>query len=146
MNLLALDYGTRRVGVAGGDTQICLATPLPFLSAQPWPEFLEALKRIIAARRIEKILIGLPLRMDGSEGTAAQAARAFGEKVGAATGLPVEFSDERLSSVEAHQRLREAGRDARSARTRVDSAAAAILLQDYLNALEPPGTREAPET
>jgi putative Holliday junction resolvase len=82
---------------------------------------------------ISLFLVGLPRNMDGTEGLSARRARKFGEEVQAATGVPIEFVDERLSTVQAQAKLHEAGRSTKDARPAIDSASAAILLQAHLD-------------
>ncbi len=88
--------------------------------------------RALSPRRIDRVVVGLPINMDGSEGPMARAARAFAERLRLATGLEVEFQDERLSSFEARERLaRVAGSGARKKRP-VDAVAAAVILESWL--------------
>ncbi len=95
---------------------------------------LDAIARLLAPHAPERIVVGLPLNMDGTEGPRAAKTRAFGARVAAHLGLPVEFWDERLTTVEAEQLLREAGVPARRRRARLDAAAASVILRDYLAA------------
>lgn len=131
--ILALDYGTKRVGVAVSDPTGFLASPLPFLPAHPWENFLSALQKIVQERKIEMVLIGIPRNMDGSYGTSAQAAKEFAEKLKTALEIKIQTVDERLSTVQASRMLREAGLDAKKQKDKIDSASARIMLQQYLD-------------
>lgn len=132
MKLLGIDYGTRRIGLARGD-ELGLATPLPALvdpdEARRW----EALLTHIRQGRYDALVLGYPYNMDGSAGFKAKEVDAFAGRLRAASGLPVHFVDERLTSQEAERGLNQ--RQLREMRGSgvVDSRAAAIILQDYLN-------------
>lgn len=133
LRVAAVDFGLARHGLAVADELCLLAHPRPFIPARPAERALRLLARQLAEEGVTRVLVGLPLGLDGREGSSARAARAFAASLAEHTGLPVSLVDERLSTVEATARLREAGRDARAARSRVDSAAAAVLLQAWLD-------------
>lgn len=133
MRVAALDLGKVRVGLAIGDELGVLAHPRPALDAQNRKVLLEKIAAFAAEEQLDRLLVGLPLDANGEEGPAAQKCIAFAEQVAAATGKPVELWDERFTTVEANRRLRAGGRDARSSRGRVDSAAACIMLQAWLD-------------
>lgn len=132
--ILALDPGTKRVGLALSDPTRTLASPLPFLEATPFAQLAGKLKTLIREQEIDLILIGLPRNMDGTYGPAAKNAEAFAERLREVIPVPIRTIDERLTTVEASRRLTEAGRSARQQKTKIDSAAAQILLQSYLDA------------
>jgi putative Holliday junction resolvase len=134
MRAAAIDLGRVRVGIAVSDELGVLAHPRPFLSGRSESKLLDSLAQLAESEGVEIFIVGLPLEMDGREGRGAKRARRFGDALRARLGTPVEFWDERLSTVEAHARLRAAGENARSARGRVDSAAAALLLQGWMDA------------
>jgi putative Holliday junction resolvase len=113
-----------------------LAHPRPPLGGTNARAAIEALRRIADDDGIERFLVGLPLEMRGAEGPAAARARDFAQKLADGTGRPVELVDERLSTVEAKRRLRE-GQGTRG-REAVDGAAAAVLLQAWLNRRKEP--------
>lgn len=136
--MAALDYGQARIGLAISDELGFLAHPRPFVPARPLERALRELRGFLRREHVTHLLLGLPLSLDGSEGVAAGRARKFGQALTEAVGLPVEYVDERLSTVGASLLLREAGHDARAARTRIDSAAAALLLQTWLDGRRPP--------
>jgi len=129
----ALDYGQARIGLAISDELGFLAHPRPFVPARPLERALRELRACLRREGVRHVLLGLPLGLDGSEGLAAGRARKFGQALTEAVGLSIEYVDERLSTVGAAALLREAGHDARGARGRVDSAAAALLLQAWLD-------------
>lgn len=130
----ALDLGASRVGLAVADELGWLAHPRPFLDGKNRKVLLQRLRELVAEEHIEHFLVGLPRTLDGKEGAAARRARQFADELARVTGCSVELIDERLSTVEAQTRLREQGLDSRQSRTRIDSAAAAVLLQSWLDA------------
>jgi putative Holliday junction resolvase len=131
--ILALDYGTARIGVAVSDATGILASPLPHLKAEPFKGVVSELQKIITERGIKKVLVGLPRNMDGSYGPATEAVRAWIAKLEPQLKVPIQTIDERLSTVQASRMLHEAGRDTRQQRQKIDSAAAQVLLQSYLD-------------
>lgn len=132
--IAGLDFGQARIGVALSDELGLLAHPRPFIPSKPPERALAQLSALVRSEGIERFIVGLPRHLSGEEGASAVVARKFARAVEKATQIPVELVDERLSTVEAHARLRESGHDARAAKTRVDSAAAALLLQAWLDA------------
>jgi putative Holliday junction resolvase len=138
MRLIGLDHGSRRIGVAVGDTETCLAFARPALQRTNERADVLAIGELAQAEGAGAIVLGLPRNMDGSEGSQAAAARDFGEQL-AAIGLPVSYQDERLSTWQAVEQLGpRRGRDRRSGE--LDSAAARVILQEYLDA----GVRSRP--
>ncbi len=131
--LLGLDYGDARVGVAVSDGGRLLASPHSVIRHQGWGPTAEKVLRLMEELDAEYVVMGLPRNMDGSLGPQAREAEGFAGRL-REKGVRVEFLDERLSSVEAQERLREGGHDARSGKLKVDQAAAAIILQEYLDA------------
>jgi putative Holliday junction resolvase len=132
MRLLAVDHGMRRMGIAVADTETGIAFARPALRGREQARAVAALARAEGAQRI---VVGLPLNMDGSEGPQAAAARNLGEQL-AAIGLEVVYVDERLSSFQAAERLAAAGRRPSRESGELDSAAATIILQQYLDTEE----------
>ena len=130
--LLAVDYGRRRIGLAGTDPLGLAAHPLPPLVVGPGDDAVEPIARLCAERDCERILVGLPLHADGRESDMAAEVRAFGERLRSATDLPVEYVDERWTSIAAREALRDAPKKARRESGRVDSVAALLLLQEWL--------------
>jgi putative holliday junction resolvase len=134
MRILALDHGTVRIGAAVSDELGMLAHPLEYLPAEPFTGFLERLRQLIREREVVLILVGMPRNMDGTYGPAAEKVREFVHVLKEAVTVPVRTWDERLTSVQAHRLLAEAGRSAKQRRDKVDSMAAVVLLQSYLDA------------
>lgn len=134
MRILALDHGTVRIGAAISDELGMMAHPLDFLPAQPVPDLLEAIKRLIRERQVSLILVGMPRNMDGSYGPSAQKVEGFVHLLKETIAIPIRTWDERLTTLQAHRLLAETGTRERQRRGRVDSSAAAVLLQSYLDA------------
>ncbi len=133
MRILALDHGTRRIGVAVSDESRTVAQPLEYLPAEPFADFLTRLKKILVEKEVDLILVGLPRNMDGSYGPAAQKAQAFAAALKSAVAIPVTLWDERLTTRMANRMLIQ-GKMRRSRRKeKVDQVAAALLLQSYLD-------------
>ncbi|RME94354.1 MAG: Holliday junction resolvase RuvX [Verrucomicrobia bacterium] len=133
MRIMALDYGSKRIGVALSDPTGTIASPLEFIPARPEDRFLARLREIIAEHDVGRIVLGMPRNMDGSYGPAAEAVRAFAEKLRAAIDLPLVFWDERLTTAMANRFLIEGNMSRRRRKEKVDQTAAAILLQSYLD-------------
>jgi len=137
MHCLGIDYGTRRVGLAHGD-EIGVATPLPALIDADETARWQKLGEVIQQRRITDLVLGYPYNMDGSVGFKAKEVDAFAAKLKAAFGLPVHLVDETLTSAEAESSI--AKKDRRGVRDSglIDSRAACLILQDYLDQKFPP--------
>ena len=121
------------MGIAGSDALGMLAHPLECIPAEPFEDFVKRLKDILAERETEQIVVGMPCNMDGSFGPQALLVQDFVAMLKKSVAVPVVTWDERLTSVAARERLREAGVNARDAKKKVDASAAAILLQDHLD-------------
>ena len=135
MRILALDHGTRRIGVAVSDELKMIAQPLEFIPSEPFAEFLKRLKVILSAKEVELILVGMPRNMNGSYGPAALKVQEFVAVLKDAVTIPIQTLDERLTSVQAHRFLTEAEVGGRQRKAKVDKSAAAILLQSYLDGM-----------
>jgi putative Holliday junction resolvase len=131
--VIGLDHGTRRIGVAVGDTETGMAFPRKALRRRSRAADIARIGELVAGEGAELVVIGLPLNMDGSEGEQAGLARSFGEAI-ESTGIEVVYVDERLSSWEAGERLAEAGRRPTRGSGELDSTAARVILQQYLDA------------
>ena len=125
---LGLDIGDKRIGVALSDPGGILASPLTIINRIDDTVDVEAITSIISQQQVKQIVVGLPRSMDGSIGKQAQKVETFVQKLSSHTEIPVEFRDERLSTVSA-KRLMQA---ANTKKTRDDAIAAAIILQGYL--------------
>jgi putative Holliday junction resolvase len=130
--LLAIDYGSKRIGLAISDPEGRLAVPLETFARTDDRGAARYITRVVEREGVEGLVVGEPRRLDGGRGEAALRAARFARRLEAATGLPVELVDESLTSVEAERRLREAGVDAAAASGRVDAVAAQILLEEVL--------------
>ena len=135
MRILALDHGTVRIGVALSDELKMLAQPLEFIPAAPFADFLLRLKQLLKEKEVEMVLVGMPRNMDGSYGPAALKVQEFVAVLKESITVPVRTWDERLTTVQAHRMLAEAGMKAKDRKGKVDRSAAAILLQSYLDGL-----------
>jgi len=132
MSILGLDLGNRRIGVAIADVPELGARPLATLVRTSFTHDLDALRTIVAERQVHRIVLGLPLNMDGSEGPAARHARDFAVRLNRALALPVDLYDERLTSFEAESRLKESSAGRKSPKMIVDQVAAALILEGWL--------------
>jgi len=130
--ILAVDFGQRRLGLAVSDALGLASHPLPALSRRTPELDGAALRALIDDRDVRRLVVGLPLNMDGSEGPMASKARAFGAWLAELTGLPVDFEDERLSTDEAEEFLRGAGLRPSDRKRLRDSVAAAVILRAVL--------------
>ena len=133
--VLGVDWGERRIGIASSDETQLLATPLETLTRRvgkrfPMPTFLE----LVSLSGPVGVVVGLPLNLDGTEGPSAMAARELAVLIAQRTGLPVELWDERMTSARALGAIREVGGSTRGRREDVDSLAASVLLQTWLDA------------
>ncbi|MFM7145731.1 MAG: Holliday junction resolvase RuvX [Actinomycetales bacterium] len=132
---ICCDVGTVRVGLARCDSHGLLASPLPAVAAQG---AIAAVADLVHEVEAIEVVVGLPLRLDGSTGPAAEQARDWASSLRqalAASGSSAEVNlvDERLTTVQAQRRLHDAGRNTRSSRRSIDSAAAVVLLQGHLD-------------
>lgn len=142
MRFLGIDYGARRIGLSYGD-DLGVATPLPALTdadpAKRWTALLEVIKQ----RRVTDLVIGHPLNMDDTVGFKAKEVEAFAGKLREELKLPVHLVDERLTSYEAETTIAKSKRRDVRASGVIDSRAATLILQDFLNQKFPP--QETPE-
>jgi putative Holliday junction resolvase len=134
--VIGLDHGSRRIGVAVGNEETGQAFPRPALMRRNMTADLEQIAVLAGAEGTRRIVLGLPRNMDGSEGSQAAAARAFGAQL-TAIGLEVAFVDERLSSWQAGEQLAAAGRRPERGSGEKDSAAACLILQEWLDRRRP---------
>jgi putative Holliday junction resolvase len=132
--ILAVDLGTRRVGLAITDPLQLIASPLANLTFSGEDRLVQDLLALASAKAVERVVVGLPLREDGSEGEGCRQARQLARRLESA-GLEVSLWDERYSSREAQSALREMGYDRRRSLARIDPVAAAIILEDFLRSV-----------
>lgn len=135
MQLLAFDYGLKNLGVATGHTLTGTATPQPALRARDGIPDWTDVEKLLKEWRPERVLVGLPLNMDGSESELSARARKFGNRLHGRFGVNVEMVDERLSSFEAKGEVMARGGSRDYGRNPVDSLAARIIVETYLGSL-----------
>lgn len=133
--VVGIDPGQARIGIAISDDEGSIAFPRETVMARGgWIEAAARVRDALADEDVTLLVVGLPLRMDGSEGEAARRARGLGEALRVAVGVEVTYWDERLTTVAAERSLSEMGRRGSKRREVVDQSAATILLQGYLDA------------
>ena len=133
MRYLALDHGTKRIGVAISDELKMIAQPLEYIPTEPFGEFLVRLKQLLAEKEVERVFIGMPRNMDGTFGPAAEKVREFIAMLTPEISVPIKTLDERLTSAQANRVLVQANVRRADRKLKVDAMAAAILLQSYLD-------------
>jgi putative Holliday junction resolvase len=134
--LLALDVGERRIGVAVSDPTGTLARPLTIITRASRQADFQAIAQLVEDTAAERIIVGLPLSLDGTEGPQARTVRRYAERLAQTVSVEIEFWDESYSSAMASEILRDKGkrRRRRPVREAIDAAAAAVILQSYLDA------------
>jgi len=129
MRYLGLDVGEKRIGVAVGDDETKLALELAAIEKE---NFFDKFSALVEEEKPDKIIVGLPISLSGKEEQQARTIRDFARDL-EKLNIPIEFQDERLSSVEAEKILRELGLQEAEIKERIDAASAAVILQDYLD-------------
>lgn len=137
---LGIDYGTKRVGIAISDGLGLTARPLDVVARG---EVSERVQELVARYDVEKLIVGLPTGLGGQEGSSVAGARELGAELATATGLAVEYIDEKFTSRLAEGVLLDSGMKRRQRRETVDKVAAAIILQAYLDRDAEPGNSDA---
>ena len=133
MKIVALDIGTVRIGVAASDIMEIIASAYTVYRRKDFKSDIKAIADIINNLQAGQVVIGLPLKMDGSEGQSVEMARNFGEELSNLVSVPIVYQDERLSTVTAQKILIESGMRREKRKDKVDSLAATIILQTYLD-------------
>jgi putative holliday junction resolvase len=133
MRFLGIDFGEKRIGLAIYDPAGRLAVPLATLERRNDRSAVRQIAEIAHREGVGRLVLGEPVGLDGERGEAAERVRRFGRKLAEVAGLPLELIDEALTTVEAAERLRQAGIDPRRQPERLDALAAQILLQDALD-------------
>ena len=128
--IMALDVGTKRIGIALSDYLQVIAIPHSFILREPESKALEEISRIANENHVEKIIVGKPINMDDTIGFQAQNCIDFAQKI---SGFDIIFEDERLSSEEAESRLRSRKIDFRKNKGLVDMESACVILEQYLS-------------
>jgi putative Holliday junction resolvase len=134
VRVLGVDYGSVRIGLALSDSLGMIARALPCVQAANRKQAVARIAAICRENAVTEVVVGLPLHANGSEGEASKGARALGGEIAAATGLPLEYLDERLTTKLADRVLLEADLSRKKRKALVDSLAATVLLQNYLDA------------
>jgi putative Holliday junction resolvase len=136
MIAIGIDHGEARIGIAASDALGLLAHPVETVAAHPPSAALDRIVSIVQQRKADCLVIGLPIREDGTEGTAAAKVRRFAAKLAAKLppAFPIEYQDEYGSTKSAADQLRAAGRRTHRHRLVIDQAAATVILQDWLDA------------
>ncbi|MFC1914998.1 Holliday junction resolvase RuvX [Chloroflexota bacterium] len=130
---LGLDLGDKRIGVALSDPQGILASPLTIIDCKDEASDIAAITALVDQHGVERIVVGLPRSMDGNIGKQAEKVQAFARQLCRHTEVPVEFRDERLTTVSAKRLTRAAATKKNRTKVRYDAAAAALILQGYLD-------------
>ena len=148
MNVLGIDYGEKRIGLSFGDS-LGLAVPISAAVESSVEKRFEHIASVIQDRGIKKLVVGMPYNMDGSSGFKAKEVEAFIEELKKQFSLPVETIDERLTSHQVEEELKGQGRKVDRRSGEIDSRAATLILQDYLDrdlglTLDMPGPDELP--
>jgi putative holliday junction resolvase len=131
---LGLDVGGKRIGVAGCDGLGMMATGITTIWRTSFQEDLAQLSEIITERSVEILVLGLPYTMDGKIGSQAKQVQKFGRRVSAALEIPIEYVDERLTSYAAEEMMKEANISVSQNKATIDRIAAAVILQQWLDA------------
>ncbi len=131
--ILALDIGKKRIGLAATDPLGIIVQGLPTYTRTRVRDDIDYLASLCGEMEVSQLLIGLPLHMSGDDSPMSRYTTEFAARLAERTGLPVEYVDERLTSYEAEQRLREAGRSVDRKSGNVDRMAAILMLQEYLD-------------
>jgi putative Holliday junction resolvase len=131
--VIALDVGTKTIGVALSDPTRMLASPVLTIARRSVARDVAEVQKIIVDRSVDAIVVGLPYELEGGERRSAKLARQVGDALAEATSLPVTYIDERFSSVDAELRMREAGFKRTKRDALIDAAAAALILQSFLD-------------
>ncbi|MDJ0601738.1 MAG: Holliday junction resolvase RuvX [Crocosphaera sp.] len=133
ISALGLDVGKKRIGVAGCDGTGLIATGLTTIERQSFPQDVQQLQALVKERDAQLLVIGLPYSMDGTIGFQAKQVQKFAKRISKALELPVEYIDERLTSVEAEAKLKAQKKYSRYNKGLVDRLAATIILQQWLD-------------
>jgi putative Holliday junction resolvase len=131
--VLAFDFGTKRIGVAVGETELRMAHPLAVIESERNVARFEAVAALISEWRPQLLIVGLPFAVDGSEHEMTARCRRFANQLMARYGIPVRLVDERFSSTAAESLLRDAGARGRGDKGRIDTASAQVILQSYFD-------------
>lgn len=133
MKAMGIDFGLSRIGIALSDDTKFLSSPFEVYARKGYQQDIEYLASIAKQKNVDEIICGLPMNMQGEEQEIAKKTREFMSDLQAKLNIDVQFVDERLSSVLAEEMLKETERDWKKRKAKLDSVAASIILQDYLD-------------
>lgn len=133
--IMGIDYGRVRIGIALTDPLKTIASPYGVYKSVSRKKDIEYFVKLIKEKEVDKIVLGLPLNMDGSEGERALKTRVFGDELEKASNVPVVYQDERLSSVEAENYLLDGDLRRDKRKNLIDKVSASIILEDYLRSI-----------
>jgi putative Holliday junction resolvase len=133
MKIMAIDYGNTRTGIAFCDVKEILASPHSVIKETYQPKLIDKLLEIINNEKPELIVIGLPRNMDGSYGFRCDECKALGEELRKTCGIPIDYQDERLTTVLAHNALSENNVRGKKRKETVDAVSAVMILQSYID-------------
>lgn len=133
--IMGIDYGRVRIGIALTDLLKTIASPYEVYKSVSRKKDIEYFVKLIKEKEVDKIVLGLPLNMDGSEGERALKTRAFGDELEKASNVPVVYQDERLSSVEAENYLLDGDLRRDKRKNLIDKVSASIILENYLRSI-----------
>lgn len=134
--VLGIDHGEARIGLAITDPVGIMAHPLETIQVKT-TDPIERIIALVSTRQVKQLVLGLPLRMDGSEGTAAEKIRAFGRELAEKIDLPLHYMDESLTTFAAAEKLHQAGKNAKKQKSIIDQAAAVEILTNWLDQHSP---------
>ncbi|MEI7554857.1 Holliday junction resolvase RuvX [Candidatus Chlorohelix sp.] len=133
MRYLALDLGRKRIGLALSDETGLISSPAGVIQVRNPEQVFTEIVALVKQNEVGKLVIGLPIQLNGREGIEAERARVFASELAGRISVPVDFMDERLSSVEAERRLIDSGKRGQKIKDNIDATAAALILQTYLD-------------
>lgn len=136
MVILSVDYGDARTGLAVCDRSQILASPIKVISEKDREKLTDEICCIALQRKVERIVVGLPKNMDGTEGFRSEACREFGKILEEKSGIPVDFQDERLTTVSAHNILNATNTRGAKRKAVVDAVSAVLILEDYMSKIK----------
>lgn len=136
MRIMAIDYGDARTGIAISDITASIVGTVTVIRSWNADKTAAEIKKLIEQHGVERLVMGFPKNMDGTEGPRAELYRAFAEKLTALTGMEVILRDERRTTIEAHQILSGNGKKMKEHRENVDAVAASLILESYLGFLK----------
>lgn len=136
MIIMSVDFGDVRTGIAVCDKMQILASPVCVITERDREKLADKIKELAIERKVERICVGVPQNMDGSYGFRSEACREFGALLNEKTGLEVDFQNERLTTVSAHNILNTVDVRGKKRKAVVDAVSAVLILEDYMNSLK----------